>query len=117
MLLIANLCQEHDVLAITDEVYEHIVYRGATHRRLATLPGMWERTLTLSSGGKSFSCTGWKIGWAIGPAPLQNALRRVHQFTVFASTTPMGICRRPRQRSAFQIPILRVARGGLSGAP
>ncbi|MDQ4075043.1 MAG: methionine aminotransferase [Chloroflexota bacterium] len=87
--LIAELCQEHDVLAITDEVYEHIVYEGATHRRLATFPGMWDRTLTLSSGGKSFSFTGWKIGWAIGPAHLQDAIRRIHQFTVFASTTPM----------------------------
>jgi N-succinyldiaminopimelate aminotransferase len=50
---------------------------------------MWDRTLTLSSGGKTFSFTGWKVGWAIGPAPLQNALRRVHQFSVFATTTPM----------------------------
>jgi N-succinyldiaminopimelate aminotransferase len=58
-------------------------------KRLATLPGMWERTLTLSSGGKSFSFTGWKTGWAIGPAELQNAIRRIHQFTVFAGTTPM----------------------------
>ncbi|HEX8681886.1 MAG TPA: methionine aminotransferase [Ardenticatenaceae bacterium] len=86
--LIAELCQEYDVLAITDEVYEHIVYESARHRRLATFPGMWERTLTLSSGGKSFSFTGWKVGWAIGPAPLQTALRRIHQFTVFATTTP-----------------------------
>jgi N-succinyldiaminopimelate aminotransferase len=86
--LIAELCREHDVLAITDEVYEHILFPGAAHCRLATLPGMWERTLTISSGGKSFSFTGWKVGWAIGPEPLQSALRRVHQFTVFASTTP-----------------------------
>jgi N-succinyldiaminopimelate aminotransferase len=87
--LIAELCQEYDVLAITDEVYEHIVYEGARHQRLANFPGMRERTLTLSSGGKSFSFTGWKVGWAIGPVALQTALRRVHQFTVFASTTPM----------------------------
>lgn len=89
LTLIAELCQQWDVMAVTDEVYEHIVFRGATHRRLATLPGMADRTLTLSSGGKSFSATGWKIGWAIGPAPFQQALRRLHQFTVFASTTPM----------------------------
>ncbi len=89
LALIAELCQEHEVLALTDEVYEHIVYEGATHRRLATFPGMAERTLTLSSGGKTFSFTGWKIGWAIGAEALQTALRRVHQFTVFASTTPM----------------------------
>lgn len=89
LTLIAELCQQWDVLAITDEVYEHIVFEGATHLRLATLPGMAERTLTLSSGGKTFSFTGWKTGWAIGPTPLQQAIRRVHQFTVFASVTPM----------------------------
>ncbi|MDB5034193.1 MAG: aminotransferase class [Chlorobi bacterium] len=86
---IAAICREHDLLAIADEVYEHIVYPEASHRRLATLPGMWERTLTISSGGKTFSFTGWKIGWAIGPEPLQAALRRVHQFSVFATCTPM----------------------------
>ncbi len=87
--LIAELCQAHDVLAITDEVYEHIVYAGAGHTRLATLDGMHDRTLTISSGGKTFSFTGWKIGWAMGAAPLQTALRRVHQFSVFATSTPM----------------------------
>lgn len=86
--VIAGLCREYDALAITDEVYEHILYPDVVHCRLASLPGMWERTLTISSGGKSFSFTGWKVGWAIGPEPLQTALRRVHQFTVFASTTP-----------------------------
>jgi N-succinyldiaminopimelate aminotransferase len=86
--LIAELCQEFDVLAISDEVYEHIVYDGAAHVRLATLPGMAERTLTLSGAGKTFSCTGWRIGWAIGAAPLQEALCRLRQFTVFAAPTP-----------------------------
>jgi N-succinyldiaminopimelate aminotransferase len=85
---IAELCQEFDVLAITDEVYEHIVFDGAKHVRLATLPGMWERTLTLSGAGKTFSCTGWRIGWAIGPAPLHDALCRLRQFTVYSSATP-----------------------------
>src|SRR5215471_13928084 len=85
---IAELCQEFDVLAIADEVYEHIVFDGETHVRLATLPGMWERTLTLGGAGKTFSCTGWRIGWAIGPAPLHDALFRLRQFTVFASATP-----------------------------
>jgi N-succinyldiaminopimelate aminotransferase len=89
LTLIAELCQEFDVLAITDEVYEHIVFDGATHVRLATLPGMWERTLTLSGAGKTFSCTGWRIGWAIGPAPLQEALCRLRQNTVFAAATPL----------------------------
>jgi N-succinyldiaminopimelate aminotransferase len=86
--LIAELCREFDVLAITDEVYEHVVFDGGTHVRLATLPGMAERTLTLGGAGKTFSCTGWRIGWAIGPAPLQAALGRLRQFTVFASATP-----------------------------
>jgi aspartate/methionine/tyrosine aminotransferase len=88
LTLIAELCREFDVLAITDEVYEHIVFDGANHVRLATLPGMEERTLTLSGAGKTFSCTGWRIGWAIGPAPLHLALRRLRQFTVFAAPTP-----------------------------
>jgi N-succinyldiaminopimelate aminotransferase len=89
LTLIADLCQQYDALAITDEVYEHIVYQEAKHIRLSSMPGMWERTLTISSGGKSFSFTGWKIGWAIGPADLQLAMRRMHQFTVFASATPL----------------------------
>jgi N-succinyldiaminopimelate aminotransferase len=88
LTLIAELCQEFDVLAITDEVYEHVVFDGGTHVRLATLPGMWERTLTLGGAGKTFSCTGWRIGWAVGPAPLHDALRRLRQFTVFSSATP-----------------------------
>src|SRR5262249_34559224 len=88
LTLIAEPCQEHDVLAITDEVYEHITFDGAKHVRLATLPGMAERTLTLSGAGKTFSCTGWRIGWAIGPAPLHDTLSRLRQFTVFAAPTP-----------------------------
>jgi len=88
LTLIAELCEEFDVLAITDEVYEHIVFDGTQYVRLATLPGMGDRTLTLSGAGKTFSCTGWRIGWAIGPAPLQEALCRLRQFTVFAAATP-----------------------------
>jgi N-succinyldiaminopimelate aminotransferase len=88
LALIAELCQEFDALAITDEVYEHVVFEGAQHVRLATLPGMWDRTLTLGGAGKTFSCTGWRIGWAIGPARLQEALCRLRQFTVFAAATP-----------------------------
>ena len=89
LTLLAELCCEHDLIAIVDEVYEHIVYPGAKHQRLATFPGMHERTLTISSGGKTFSFTGWKIGWAIGPPHLQAAIRRAHQYTVFATSTPM----------------------------
>jgi N-succinyldiaminopimelate aminotransferase len=91
LTLIAELCQEFDVLAITDEVYEHVVFDGGTHVRLATLPGMAGRTLTLGGAGKTFSCTGWRIGWAIGPAALQDALCRLRQFTVFASATPLQV--------------------------
>jgi N-succinyldiaminopimelate aminotransferase len=91
LYLIANLCKEFDVLAITDEVYEHFVFDGLKHSRLSTLPGMWERTLTLSGAGKSFSCTGWRIGWAIGPARLHDSLCRLRQFTVFAAATPFQI--------------------------
>ena len=84
--LIARLCIEHDVIAITDEVYEHLTYeRDLPHIRLATLPDMRERTLTLSSLGKSFSCTGWKVGWGVGPLPLSRALRAAHQFLVFCT--------------------------------
>jgi aspartate/methionine/tyrosine aminotransferase len=86
--LIARLCQEHDVIAITDEVYDRIIFDDTVHVPLATLPGMWERTLTLNSTGKTFSMTGWKIGYAIGPANLNAALRTVHQFSVFATATP-----------------------------
>jgi N-succinyldiaminopimelate aminotransferase len=89
LTLIAELCIEFDVLAVTDEVYEHIVFDGATHRRLSQLPGMRDRTLTISSAGKTFSATGWKIGWTIGPEALQRAIRGVHQWTTFATSTPM----------------------------
>ncbi len=85
---VAALCQEHDVVAITDEVYDRIVYPGFEHISLATLPGMWERTLAIYSTGKTFSMTGWKIGYLVGPAPLNAAVRAVHQFVTFASGTP-----------------------------
>jgi N-succinyldiaminopimelate aminotransferase len=86
---IATLCRQHDVVAITDEVYEHILYDDAVHTRLATLPGMAERTLTISSLGKTFSVTGWKIGWVIGPEPLVAAVNRAHQFITFAVASPL----------------------------
>ncbi len=85
---IAELCHRHDVIAIADEVYEHMVYDGH-HLSVATLPGMWNRTLTLSSLGKTFSFTGWKIGWAIGPPALSKAFRSAHQFLTFATATPL----------------------------
>lgn len=87
--VIAGLCQKHDVIAITDEVYEHILYDGVSHTRLAMLPGMAERTVTISSLGKTFSVTGWKVGWAIGPESLVNAVNQAHQFITFAVAAPL----------------------------
>ena len=85
--LIAAACLEHDLVAITDEVYEHIVFDGE-HLPLATLPGMAERTLTISSLGKTFSVTGWKTGWAVGPPELVAAVRKAKQYLTFAGGTP-----------------------------
>ena len=84
---IARLAIEHDLLVITDEVYEHIVFDGA-HIPLSTLPGMAERTLTISSAGKTFSFTGWKIGWVSGPAELVAAVRTVKQFLTYVNGAP-----------------------------
>ncbi|MCU1430764.1 MAG: Aminotransferase, partial [Actinomycetia bacterium] len=84
---IARLCVEHDVIAVTDEVYEHLVFDG-THVPLASLPGMRDRALTISSGGKSFSFTGWKVGWACGPADLVNAVRTAKQFLTYVNGAP-----------------------------
>lgn len=90
--LIASLCQKHGVFAITDEVYECLTYNtDEPHVRLATLPGMEDRTLTLSSLGKSFGLTGWKIGWGIGTPDLSRGLRMAHQFLTFSTSTPLQI--------------------------
>ena len=85
---IADLCIEYDAIAICDEVYEEMTF-GTAHRRLATFDGMRERTLTLSSLGKTFSLTGWKLGWAIGPRELTAGLRSAHQFLTFTTPTPV----------------------------
>ncbi|MDA8045351.1 MAG: pyridoxal phosphate-dependent aminotransferase [Actinomycetota bacterium] len=84
---IAELCAERDLIALTDEVYEHLVFDGH-HRPLATLPGMAERTISVSSAGKTFSFTGWKIGWVSGPAPLVAAVRTVKQFLTYVNGAP-----------------------------
>ncbi len=84
---VARVCQEHDLVAVTDEVYEHLVYDGE-HVPLATLDGMRERTVSVSSAGKTFSFTGWKIGWACGPAELVSRVRAAKQFLTFATGTP-----------------------------
>lgn len=88
LALIAELCVDNDVLAITDEVYEHLVFEG-THDLLATYPGMAERTVTISSGGKTFSFTGWKIGWASGPKAIIDAIRTAKQFLTFVNGAPL----------------------------
>lgn len=85
---IARLCEAHDAFVVSDEVYEHLTYDGIAHVPIATLPGMRERTLTLSSLGKTYSLTGWKTGWATGPADLVAGLQAAHQFLTFCSATP-----------------------------
>jgi aspartate/methionine/tyrosine aminotransferase len=87
--LIAELCRVHDVVAIVDEIYEHMVFDGHEHRSIATLPGMWERTITVSGLSKTYSVTGWRVGWAIAPAPLTDALRKVHDFTTICAPAPL----------------------------
>ncbi len=87
--LLRDLCDRHDVNVLSDEVYEHLVFAPASHLRPATLPGLGERCVTVSSAGKSFGFTGWKIGWAIAPPPLRAAVQGVHQFVTFASAAPL----------------------------
>lgn len=87
--VVADLAIRHDVIVVTDEVYEHLVFDGRAHVPIATLPGMWERTLTLSSAGKSYSFTGWKVGWATGPAPLVQAVLAAKQWLTFTSGSPL----------------------------
>ncbi|HEX5407831.1 MAG TPA: pyridoxal phosphate-dependent aminotransferase [Pseudonocardiaceae bacterium] len=85
---VAALCVAHDLIAVTDEVYEHLLYDGRTHIPLATLPGMADRTVTVSSAGKTFNCTGWKIGWVCGSAELVAAVRATKQFLTFVGGAP-----------------------------
>jgi N-succinyldiaminopimelate aminotransferase len=87
--LIADLCQQWDAYVLSDEVYEYIVFDDCQHVSISTLPGMWERTLTISSSGKTFSLTGWKIGWSIAPPALNAAVGGTHQFITFATSAPM----------------------------
>ncbi|MFI2431239.1 pyridoxal phosphate-dependent aminotransferase [Streptomyces sp. NPDC018693] len=85
---IAELAVERDLLVVTDEVYEHLVFDDAEHIPLATLPGMRERTVTIGSAGKSFSFTGWKVGWVTAPAPLVTAVRSAKQFLTYVASGP-----------------------------
>ena len=88
--LIARLCQEHDAIAITDEIYERLVYSGR-HISIATLPGMAERTITISGASKTYSVTGWRIGWLIAPPSLTAAIRKVHDFLTVGAAHPLQI--------------------------
>lgn len=88
LALVAALAREHDAWVVTDEVYEHIVFDRRAHLPMATLPGMRERTITISSGGKTFSATGWKVGWVVGPAAAVAAARTVKQFLTYVASGP-----------------------------
>ena len=88
MQAIADVAIEHDLIVVTDEVYEHLTFDGLAHIPMATLPGMRERTLTISSGGKTFNTTGWKVGWVIGPATLVAAARTAKQYLTYVSSGP-----------------------------
>jgi aminotransferase len=85
---IRDLCVEHDALAVTDEIYEHILYAGE-HIPIATLPGMRPRTITISGASKTFSVTGWRVGWIIAPAELTDAIRKVHDFLTVGAPAPL----------------------------
>ncbi len=85
--LIVELAHQHDVTIVTDEVYEHLTF-GASHVPIASLPGAFERTVTISSGGKTFSTTGWKVGWAIAPAPILQAIVAVKQYLTYVNGAP-----------------------------
>ena len=86
--LIRDLCVEYNVLAITDEIYEHILYDGSEHISLARLDGMRERTITINGLSKSYSVTGWRVGWAVAPAAITNAIRKVHDFLTVGAPAP-----------------------------
>ena len=87
--LIASLCQEFDVVAVTDEIYEHILYDGNVHIPMATLPGMRDRTITINSMSKTYSVTGWRVGWTIAPAWITGAIRKVHDFLTVGAPAPL----------------------------
>jgi len=86
--LVCALAREHDAWVVTDEVYEHLTFDGVEHLPVATLPGMWDRTISISSSGKTFSATGWKVGWVTGPAEAVRAARTVKQFLTYVASGP-----------------------------
>jgi aminotransferase len=86
---IAKLCREHDCVAVTDEIYEHLVYDGTSHVPIASLPGMRERTVTINGMSKTYSVTGWRVGWTIAPPALTGAIRKVHDFLTVGAPAPL----------------------------
>jgi aspartate/methionine/tyrosine aminotransferase len=86
---IAEQCRRHDAIAVTDEIYEHILYDGAVHVPMATLPGMAERTVTINGMSKTYSVTGWRVGWTIAPPALTDAIRKVHDFLTVGAASPL----------------------------
>ncbi|MBI2761756.1 MAG: aminotransferase class I/II-fold pyridoxal phosphate-dependent enzyme [Chloroflexi bacterium] len=87
--LITELCQEHGAVAITDEIYEYMTYDGRTHRSIASLPGMWENTITISGMSKTYSVTGWRLGYAIAPNALTEPLRNIHDYLTVCAPAPL----------------------------
>jgi aminotransferase len=86
---IAKLCQQWGVVAVTDEIYEHVIYDGLQHVSMATLPGMAEQTITINAASKTYSATGWRVGWVIAPPRLTNAIRKVHDFLTVGAPAPL----------------------------
>ncbi len=86
---IANLCQQHDCLAVTDEIYEHILYDGQEHVSIASLPGMADRTITINSISKTYSLTGWRVGWAIASPRITAEIKKVHDFLTVGAAAPL----------------------------
>jgi aminotransferase len=122
---IAALCIQHDVVAITDEIYEHILYDGAVHISMAALPGMRDRTVTISGISKTYSVTGWRIGWCLAPPPITAAIRKVHDFLTVGAPAPLqeaaaaalelpdsyyeALARDYRERRDYLVPALEAA--------
>ncbi|NLL49505.1 MAG: aminotransferase class I/II-fold pyridoxal phosphate-dependent enzyme, partial [Firmicutes bacterium] len=86
LMAIAEVLREHDILVIADEIYAELVY-GIEHTSMATLPGMYERTLLINGFSKAFSMTGWRLGYACGPAPLMEAMKKIHQYVIMCAPT------------------------------
>jgi N-succinyldiaminopimelate aminotransferase len=86
---VAEVAIEHDLVVVTDEVYEHLLFDGREHVPICTLPGMWERTVSISSAGKTFSFTGWKVGWVTGPAELVSTVMSAKQWLTFSNAAPL----------------------------